>query len=152
MTVPVTGDWQAKTDVTAMGISLSAGLRRPARAAPTRTGCADSQWLWCNGYFDFGNPGSAGKMAMNAEQAATPAEFALKANFPNPFNPSTRIEYALAEATHVRLDVFDLIGRRVATLIDASQPEGRHQVRFEADELPSGVYLYRIQAGAQDGG
>ena len=114
----------------------------------TRTGCGDSQWLWCNGHFDFGNPGTAGKTGLIADEAATPTEFALKANYPNPFNPSTLIVYTLPEATFVRLEVFDVTGRRVATLVDTSQPDGLHEVRFQADDLPSGVYLYRIQAGA----
>jgi hypothetical protein len=77
-----------------------------------------------------------------------PAVFALNQNYPNPFNPSTTIEYALPEARQVRLEVFNAIGERVATLIDARQDAGTYRSRFDASALPSGVYLYRLSAGA----
>jgi Secretion system C-terminal sorting domain len=77
-----------------------------------------------------------------------PVEYALEVNYPNPFNPSTRIEYALPEVGHVRLDVFDMLGRLVTTLIDSVQPPGQYGVTFDSGRLPSGVYLYRMTAGS----
>ena len=76
-----------------------------------------------------------------------PVEFELGANYPNPFNPSTTIEFALPEAVNVNLTVFDMLGRRIQVLVDGPMDAGRHSVRFDASQLPSGMYLYRIQAG-----
>jgi hypothetical protein len=77
-----------------------------------------------------------------------PVHFALHANYPNPFNPTTTIRYELPESTPVRLEVFDMTGRRVARLVEATQGAGRYEAVFEASALPSGVYFYRLQAGA----
>ena len=78
--------------------------------------------------------------------AAVPEDFRLAQNYPNPFNPATTIRYALADAGPVRLDVFDVWGRRVATLAEGFQTPGTYEVVFEAGNLPSGPYLYRLQA------
>ncbi len=77
-----------------------------------------------------------------------PAVFALNQNYPNPFNPSTTIEYALPEARQVRLEVFNAIGERVSSLVDARQEAGTYRSTFDASTLPSGVYLYRLSAGS----
>ena len=75
-----------------------------------------------------------------------PTEFALDQNFPNPFNPSTVVNFALSEPAHVRLSVYDILGREVRTLISGNLlVTGHYQVTFEADGLPSGTYLYRIE-------
>jgi len=68
----------------------------------------------------------------------------LEQNFPNPFNPSTIIRYHLSEPSYVRLDIFDLVGTRVATLVDEPKEQGSYDVLFNADNLASGIYLYRI--------
>jgi hypothetical protein len=80
--------------------------------------------------------------------AEAPTRFALEQNYPNPFNPSTTIAFDLAESGHVRLQVFDMLGRHVMTLLDTDVKAGVHAVSFDAANLPSGTYLYRIQAGA----
>lgn len=77
--------------------------------------------------------------------ANLPADYALMDAYPNPFNPSTLIGYALPEAVHVRLSVFDMLGRKVHTLVDGRRPAGIHEVVFEAGNLPSGTYLYRLE-------
>lgn len=74
-----------------------------------------------------------------------PGEFALNQNYPNPFNPATNISYELPVDEHVRLDVYDVVGRRVATLVNQNQNSGRHQVTFDASGLASGMYIYRLQ-------
>jgi flagellar hook assembly protein FlgD len=70
---------------------------------------------------------------------------ALHPNFPNPFNPSTVIGYQLPEAGSVSIQVYDVTGRLVATLVDGMVNAGRHQVRFDAGSLSSGVYIVRMQ-------
>lgn len=77
------------------------------------------------------------------------AEFGLGPNYPNPFGPRTTIAYSLAEPGPVRLDVFDVLGRRVATLLDGTRPAGPDTVTFDAGDLPSGVYFYRLEAGGR---
>ncbi len=76
-----------------------------------------------------------------------PDRFALYQNFPNPFNPSTTVRYDIHEETHVMLAVFDLLGREVSVLVSGREEPGRYEVAFDAHELPSGVYLYRMSAG-----
>lgn len=80
-------------------------------------------------------------------RSAVPTSFALYQNFPNPFNPTTVITYDIAKRSHVMLTVYDVLGRQVATLVNAEKSPGEYQAIFDASELPSGVYFYRIQAG-----
>jgi len=76
-----------------------------------------------------------------------PTEFSLHQNYPNPFNPSTTINFSIPSSEFVTIKVYDLLGNEVATLIDEYRPAGSYEVDFNAADLPSGVYLYRIQAG-----
>ncbi len=78
---------------------------------------------------------------------AQPTEFALHQNYPNPFNPSTKISYDLPEAVHVKIQVLNVLGEEVATLAEGMHPAGKHTVTFAPNNLPSGVYFYRLQAG-----
>jgi hypothetical protein len=81
-------------------------------------------------------------------KAETPNSFSLEQNYPNPFNPSTTIRYGLPARSHVSLTVFNTLGQRVSTITDGEQNAGYHSVRFDATNLSSGVYYYRIQAGS----
>ncbi|MBK7629956.1 MAG: T9SS type A sorting domain-containing protein [Ignavibacteriales bacterium] len=76
----------------------------------------------------------------------TPTDFELSQNYPNPFNPSTTIRYAVPNESKVSISVFNLLGQEVATLVNDIQSAGYHEVEFNASELSSGVYLYRINA------
>lgn len=76
-----------------------------------------------------------------------PKEFSLGQNFPNPFNPSTSIQYNVKEASQVTLKVYDMIGNEVAILVNEVKPAGSYTVSFDASQLSSGVYLYKMTAG-----
>jgi len=76
-----------------------------------------------------------------------PDRFSLSQNYPNPFNPSTTIEYDLARRTNVHLSVFDLLGKKIATLVDEAQEPGTHRINFNASNLSSGLYYYELSAG-----
>ena len=83
---------------------------------------------------------------------AVPDHYGLGANYPNPFNPSTVIPYQLPAATEVRLEVFNILGQQVTTLVDGVRPPGHHTVRWDATDaagraVAAGVYLYRLQGG-----
>lgn len=81
------------------------------------------------------------------KHSALPITFALEQNFPNPFNPSTTIEFSIPQVSAVRLIVFNSLGQEVETLINREMSAGMHQVSFDASQLPSGVYFYKIEAG-----
>ncbi len=77
-----------------------------------------------------------------------PEKYDLAQNYPNPFNPTTNIEFRIAHSGFVSLKVYDVLGREVRTLVNEVKQPGSYEVRFDAGELSSGVYFYRIQAGA----
>ena len=81
-----------------------------------------------------------------AIEVEIPVTLALSQNYPNPFNPSTNVTYTLDRPGPVEMSVYDLTGRIVSTLVDGIQPAGLHEVRFDADGLPAGTYLYRLRA------
>jgi hypothetical protein len=93
--------------------------------------------------------GAASKGGAATESPATdlPTEFALAPAWPNPFNPTTTIAFDLPEPAQVRLELYDLLGRRVSLLVDRLYEAGRHEFAVHADDLPSGTYFYRMQAG-----
>lgn len=75
-----------------------------------------------------------------------PADFSLKQNFPNPFNPLTEIKFELPQSSRVSLKVFDLLGHEIVTLVNETKPAGYHSVQFDASRIPSGIYFYTIHA------
>ncbi len=80
------------------------------------------------------------------KEKSLPTEFGLNQNYPNPFNPTTNIEYALPRESNVKIEVYNLIGQRMATLLDAVRPAGVHSLKFDAKGFSSGLYFYRMTA------
>ncbi len=77
-----------------------------------------------------------------------PSQLSLEQNFPNPFNPSTNITFTLTESGFTELKVFDLLGREVATLVQENRNAGDHTIRFDASDLSSGIYIYRLNTSS----
>jgi len=82
-----------------------------------------------------------------ANEPTQPTEYFLSQNYPNPFNPATKINYALPSAAMVELKVYNVLGQLITTLVNEENPAGVYEVDFNATDLPSGVYIYKIQAG-----
>lgn len=74
-------------------------------------------------------------------------EYSINQNYPNPFNPSTKISYSIKEEGLVTLKVYDVLGKEVATLVNENKAVGNYEVDFNASQLPSGMYIYKIQSG-----
>src|SRR5690606_29626756 len=96
----------------------------------------------------FVEMGSPIEVVTDVEDVASdlPKTFGLEQNYPNPFNPATTIKFSLPEASEVRLEVFNMVGQKVATLVSQQMQPGYHEVNFDARHLASGTYFYRIQA------
>ncbi|MFC2088102.1 right-handed parallel beta-helix repeat-containing protein [Calditrichota bacterium] len=95
----------------------------------------------------LGNP-----LSIEFEKVLLPKIFKLYQNYPNPFNPITKIKYDLPKPESVKIEVFNLLGQKIETLVDKHMPAGTHEVEFTANDLPSGVYFYRITAGEPSAG
>ena len=98
---------------------------------------------------------TAGTMSTDVDvvDVATPTEFSLAQNFPNPFNPETVIKYKIPDAVQVKLVIYNLLGQVVRTLVDENQSAGLYEVKWDGTseygiKLASGVYIYRIEAGS----
>lgn len=98
--------------------------------------------------YRFAYEGRASSVDNEEITAELPQGYTLEQNYPNPFNPTTSIAFSLPQSVQVNLTVFDVLGRRVATLVSGQMPAGQHQVQFEASSLPSGMYLYRLSTPA----
>jgi phosphatidylserine/phosphatidylglycerophosphate/cardiolipin synthase-like enzyme len=97
-------------------------------------------------YYQFGGTDTLA-VSVGKDQNGIPLTFALQQNHPNPFNPKTVVSCQWPVASRVRLVVYDMLGREVATLLDAERAAGRYEVTFDATGLSSGVYVYRLTAG-----
>ncbi len=82
------------------------------------------------------------------ESNLTPAKFELAQNYPNPFNAQTTIQYNVPIGSHVSLEIYNILGQNVASLVDDFRSAGRYQTIWNASNVPSGIYFYRIHAGA----
>jgi hypothetical protein len=106
------------------------------------------------------NLGTGNGIELVSPQASTtsvndviiPSGFVLNQNYPNPFNPTTTISYTLPIHSSVSINIFDALGRNVATLVNEEKPAGKHEIQFNAKNLSSGIYFYRIQVRHISGG
>ena len=76
-----------------------------------------------------------------------PLSYQLEQNYPNPFNPATRIEFSIADARLITLKIYDVLGKEVATLANTTMNPGTYTIPWNAGNLPSGIYFYRLRAG-----
>lgn len=135
-----TGGWQNWTPIPVEDVYLDKGdhiLRIEADSDSDPDG-----WLFSVNYFDI----TQNTSVSNEDVSGIPKTIELNQNYPNPFNPSTLISYTLPEASDVSLEVFNMLGQRVALLVDQMKQPGRHTVTFDAGNLSSGMYMYRLQA------
>lgn len=88
---------------------------------------------------------------VGVESEAIPTDYSLSQNYPNPFNPSTTIKFGIPEAANVSVKIFNLLGQEVATLVNNNLEAGYHIINFNASNMISGMYFYRIQANGIDG-
>ncbi len=139
--------WERVANVTARGGSGS-GQSYSFRDTPTREGRYTYRLstLSPNGSIQVQPQIATAEYSRTAE---LPQVFALEQNYPNPFNPETSIRYALPGDGNVTLAVYDVMGRLVNTLVSGEQAAGVHTVNFSGADLSSGVYVYRLQSGAQ---
>ncbi|MCH8522926.1 MAG: chitobiase/beta-hexosaminidase C-terminal domain-containing protein [Balneolales bacterium] len=159
--VGASGDFANATNYTITDPSLGEGETRPFRTAfneadyigtPIPTGKVNLVGIAQNfngtmrivprSLDDFG-------VEVSADRGEMVYEFNLNQNFPNPFNPVTTINYTIGETANVNLVVYDVLGRRVATLVNEVQSAGFHQINFDASRLSSGTYIYRLETNGQ---
>lgn len=108
----------------------------------TKTYFGDS--LWSSNINEFYIDSIA--VSLDENEQELPTEFELSQNYPNPFNPTTTIKYQIPQTAFVSLSVFNILGEKIAALINKVQTAGDYTIDFDASSLPSGVYLYRVQA------
>ncbi|MBD3170403.1 MAG: T9SS type A sorting domain-containing protein [candidate division Zixibacteria bacterium] len=118
----------------------------PAIRNRSRTYIAGS-WLPADADFHIRVIVDYGQVGVDDNGGNTPVDFALNQNYPNPFNAQTTITYTLAGNSDVKLEVYNLLGQKVATLVDGYQNAGIHAVNWDASEVSSGIYFYKLDAG-----
>ena len=132
------GEWPSAPDGTGPTLELK---------DPDLDNSLVSSWTSSSGY---GTPGELNSiLTSNEPELTTPKVFALSQNYPNPFNPSTSISYSIAQPGMVKLEVFDLLGQKVADLLNEVQTAGTHEIIFDASAIPSGIYIYRLTSNGQ---
>lgn len=112
----------------------------------------NSQGMLCNHRFSLqywggGLAKEQDESDLSTETINLPTHYELSQNYPNPFNPTTVINYALPKSGHVRISVYDVLGRKISDLVDAEMPAGYHQVEFTNKNYPSGLYFYVMETG-----
>lgn len=111
----------------------------------TDTGLATGKYYYRLKQVDF--DGSYEYSNTISIEVKPPTQFKLNQNYPNPFNPTTKISYALKDAGLVELKLYDILGNEVAVIVNENQSAGIYEVSFNAGNLPSGIYFYRLTSG-----
>ena len=139
----VNGDSLGTVEFTAPNITtwLQHGVKIPLKTG-TNEITIRGGWNWMS--FDY--IGIEGTKVVSAEDVTEiPQSFSLAQNYPNPFNPSTVITYTLPKSGNVKLEIYNIMGQRISTLVDEFEHSGIHKLQFDAQNIASGVYFYRIQ-------
>lgn len=128
-------------DISGEGLTVSSTIGQPIAGSSTGGGLIVNSGFWQM-------PGFLVATSVEQTGPEIPGEFSLEQNYPNPFNPGTVIQFSLPQTAEVQLKVYDMLGREVATLINEQKSAGSYQVSFNAINLSSGVYFYRLAAGS----
>jgi len=86
-------------------------------------------------------------VGIDGNNSLSPNKYELYQNYPNPFNPTTKIKYTLIRLSKVQIIIYDILGRKIRTLVNEEKPAGIYEVNWQAANLPSGVYFYQLRAG-----
>ncbi|NUN10109.1 MAG: T9SS type A sorting domain-containing protein [Ignavibacteriaceae bacterium] len=154
------GEWSTPTNLTQTPAMNEDGLHLASYVA----GSAGQYTAFVWSHYEAGNTGHPivdtnpsviyvaavpFNVTVGVEDETSPVSFTLNQNYPNPFNPATTISYNLSGRANVSLKVFDMLGREVASLVNGVKEAGNHTVSFDASNLTSGLYVYRLDAGSQ---
>ncbi len=143
-------DYPTGTGVTTIPFQLAVNDNDGTARDAQRAWSSKSTSAWWNTPSDWEVVALVGADAIpvsNEEVAGTPARFTLEQNYPNPFNPSTNIQFNLPASSEVTLEVFNMLGQKVATILNGEKLNaGSHTQKFDASSLASGMYVYRISA------
>ena len=97
-----------------------------------------------NGVYDFSIGDTTSVSAVEDGNNSIPVEFELSQNYPNPFNPNTKIEYKIPYKSNVKIEVFNILAKKIAELVNEEKPAGNYEVNFQENNLSSGVYIYQM--------
>jgi len=122
------------------------------RFAPSAEGFKEARWRIHSddpdeNPFEVPLSGTCENVSIDDYQCIIPSDYSLFSAYPNPFNPTTTIKYALPEASHVNISIYNLLGHEIASLVNEQQPAGYHQAIWNANSKPSGMYFYKLKAG-----
>lgn len=106
-------------------------------------------WLLGSGViYRTSNGGHGGIVSVEEEINSVPKSYSLKQNFPNPFNPTTKIKYSIPQSSQVQIKVYDVLGNEIETLVNEEKSVGTYELTWNAANLPSGVYFYQLKVGS----
>jgi hypothetical protein len=154
------GDWvgRVKSNRSPYVTTVRATLNTDSTAQGTYDGYWTDIAFACGAIFFYGPSDSLIKVGswqasrtattnMKPSRADLPTMFEIDQNYPNPFNPSTKIKFTLPKPENVKIEIYNLLGQKIETLLNKFMPSGYHEVEFNGQNLSSGVYLYSIEAG-----